>query len=55
MQNNRMYSQMQKAARLWLQDRQPEDIAHWLTVALDGTVEDEKIKFLIEMSYGLTA
>lgn len=29
--------------------------AHWLTVALDGTVEDEKIKFLIEMSYGLTA
>ena len=28
--------------------------AHWLTVALDGTVEDEKIRFLVEMSYELT-
>lgn len=28
--------------------------AHWLTVALDGTVEQDKIKFLLEMSYDLT-
>ena len=28
--------------------------AHWLTVALDGAVEAEKIKFLVDMSYGLT-
>ena len=28
--------------------------AHWLTVALDGTVEDEKIMFLVDMSYELT-
>ena len=28
--------------------------AHWLSVALDGTVEDEKIKFLAAMSYELT-
>jgi len=28
--------------------------AHWLTVALDGAVEDEKIKFLVDMSYELT-
>ena len=28
--------------------------AHWLTVALDGTAEDDKIKFLIDMSYDLT-
>ena len=28
--------------------------AHWLTVALDGTVEDDKIKFLLDMSYDLT-
>ena len=28
--------------------------AHWLTVALDGTVEGEKIKFLVDMSYELT-
>lgn len=28
--------------------------AHWLTVALNGTVEDEKIKFLVDMSYELT-
>ena len=29
--------------------------AHWLSVALDGTVEDEKIKFLVDMSYELTS
>ena len=28
--------------------------AHWLTVVLDDTVEDEKIKFLVDMSYELT-
>ena len=28
--------------------------SHWLSVALDGTVEDEKIKFLVDMSYELT-
>ena len=28
--------------------------AHWLSVALDGAVEDEKIKFLVDMSYELT-
>ena len=28
--------------------------AHWLSVALDGTVEDGKLKFLVEMSYRLT-
>ena len=28
--------------------------ANWLSVALDGTVEDEKIKFLVDMSYELT-
>lgn len=28
--------------------------AHWITVALDGSVEDEKIKFLLDMSYELT-
>jgi len=28
--------------------------AHWLSVALDGTVEDEKLKFLTDMSYELT-
>lgn len=27
---------------------------HWLTVALDGTVEEDKIKFLLDMSYHLT-
>ena len=27
---------------------------HWLSVALDGTVEDEKIRFLVNMSYELT-
>lgn len=28
--------------------------AHWLTVALDGSVEDVKIRFLLDMSYELT-
>ena len=28
--------------------------AHWLSVALDGTVADEKVKFLVEMSHELT-
>lgn len=28
--------------------------AHWLSVALDGTVVDEKIRFLVDMSYELT-
>jgi hypothetical protein len=28
--------------------------AHWLSVALDGTVEAEKIRFLVDMSYELT-
>lgn len=28
--------------------------AHWLSVVLDDTVEDEKIKFLVDMSYELT-
>ena len=28
--------------------------AHWLSVALDGTVEDDKLKFLADMSYELT-
>ena len=28
--------------------------AHWLSVALDGTVVDEKLKFLVDMSYELT-
>ena len=28
--------------------------AHWLSVALGSTVEDEKIKFLVDMSYELT-
>ena len=28
--------------------------AHWLTVALDGTVENEKIAFLVDMSFELT-
>ena len=27
---------------------------HWLSVALDSTAEDEKIKFLVDMSYELT-
>lgn len=28
--------------------------AHWLTVALDGSVEEDKIKFLLDMSHRLT-
>ena len=28
--------------------------AHWLTVALDGSVADDKLKFLLDMSYELT-
>ena len=28
--------------------------AHWLSVALDGTVDDEKITFLVDMSYEST-
>ena len=28
--------------------------AHWLSVALDGTMEDKKIRFLVDMSYELT-
>ena len=28
--------------------------AHWLTVALDGTADAEKLKFLLDMSYDLT-
>ncbi|MDO5545134.1 MAG: MmcQ/YjbR family DNA-binding protein [Eubacteriales bacterium] len=28
--------------------------AHWLTLALDGSVEDGKLKFLLDMSYALT-
>lgn len=28
--------------------------AHWITVVLDGTVEEEKLVFLLDMSYELT-
>ncbi len=28
--------------------------AHWLSVALNGTVDHEKIRFLVDMSYELT-
>ncbi len=28
--------------------------AHWLTVALDGTVQKDKLLFLLNMSYDLT-
>lgn len=28
--------------------------AHWLSVALDGMVENEMIRFLMDMSYELT-
>lgn len=28
--------------------------AHWLSVVLDGTVEDGKLRFLVDMSYELT-
>ena len=27
---------------------------HWLTIALDGSAEEEKLKFLLDMSYELT-
>jgi predicted DNA-binding protein (MmcQ/YjbR family) len=27
---------------------------HWLSVALEGPVEDEEIRFLMDMSYELT-
>ena len=27
---------------------------HWISVALDGCVDDEKIRFLVDMSYELT-
>lgn len=29
--------------------------ASWITIALDGSVDDEKIKFLVDTSYTLTA
>jgi predicted DNA-binding protein (MmcQ/YjbR family) len=29
--------------------------AHWLSVALEAGVEDEKIRFLVDMSYELTS
>ena len=28
--------------------------AHWLTVAVDGSADGEKLKFLLDMSYELT-
>lgn len=28
--------------------------AHWRSVVLDGTVADDKLKFLLDMSYDLT-
>lgn len=28
--------------------------AHWITAALDGSAEEEKLKFLLEMSFDLT-
>ena len=28
--------------------------AHWLTIALDGTADEGKLKFLLDMSYELT-
>ena len=28
--------------------------AHWLTIALDGSAEEGKLKFLLDMSYELT-
>ena len=27
---------------------------HWITISLDGTVDDEKIRFLLDLSYDLT-
>ena len=29
--------------------------ANWITAALDGSVPDEKLKMLLDLSYGLTA
>lgn len=29
--------------------------ANWITVSLDGSVEDEKIKMLLDMSFNATA
>lgn len=29
--------------------------ANWITVALDGSVPDEKLKMLLDLSYDLTA
>ena len=29
--------------------------ANWITVALDGSVPDEKLKVLLDLSYELTA
>lgn len=28
--------------------------AHWITAALDGSADDEKLKFILDMSYDLT-
>ena len=36
MQENRMYGEMLKVARAWLEGRQPEDIARKANVAFDG-------------------
>lgn len=27
---------------------------HWITIALDGSADDEKLKFLLDLSYDLT-
>ena len=29
--------------------------SNWITIALDGSVDDGKIKWLLDMSYDLTA
>lgn len=29
--------------------------AHWVTVSLNGSIKDEKIKYLLDMSFNLTA
>lgn len=28
--------------------------AHWISIALDGTADDDKVKWLIDMSYDMT-
>ncbi len=28
--------------------------SHWISIALDGTAEDDKIKWLVDMSYDMT-